>query len=155
MSAPVSCVEVCEEIAGLRGLGVWQALDAYRDQGRRASVAELTGAGGAGYYLRQVALESVVAEWMRVGAVISAHHALLAGAEVGEVAAAMGCSCSVLIRRWCSWAQGQAALGRRVPGLGLTAEVFAVVEGRLAGVCDGCAGTGHEEMGTHVGSPDS
>lgn len=146
MSGSLSCVDAGAEIAGLRGLGVWQALDAYRDQGCRASVAELTGAGGPGYYLRQVALESVVAEWMRIGAVISAHHALLAGAGVGEVAAAMGCSCTVLIRRWRSWAEGQVELERRVPGLGLPAEVFAVVEGRLAGVCGGCAGTGDEDV---------
>jgi hypothetical protein len=148
-------VDVCEEIAALRGLGVWQALDVYRDEGRRASVAELTGAGGPGYYVRQVALEPVVAEWMRVCAVISAHHAVLAGADVGEVAAAMGCSCRTLIRRWRSWAEGQVELGRRVPGLGLTVEVFALVQGHLAGVCDGCAGIGHEVMGTHVGSPHS
>jgi hypothetical protein len=155
VSAPVSCVNACGEIAELRGLGVFEALDAYRDEGCRASVAELTGAGGPGYYLRQLALASVVAEWMRVGAVISAHHALLAGAGVGEVAAAMGCLCPVLIRRWRSWAEGQAELERRVPGLGLSAEVFALVEARLAGVCDGCAGTGHEDVGRHVGSPYS
>jgi hypothetical protein len=92
---------------------------------------------------------------MRVGAVISAHHALLAGAGMGEVAAAMGCSCSTLIRRWRSWAEGQVELERRIPGLGLSAEAFVVVEARLAGICDGCVGTGHEDVGMHVGSPHS
>lgn len=77
------------------------------------------------------------------------------GAACEEIAAAMGCSCSVLIRRWRSWAEGQGELARRVPGLGLAEGAFALVEGRLAGVCDGCAGTGHEQMGTHVGSPRS
>lgn len=139
MSASSSCRDVCEEIAGLRGLGVWQALDTYRDEGRRAGLAELTGGGGPGYYLRQVALESLVAEWMRVGAAIDAHRALLAGAGVGEVAAAMGCSCEVLASRWRVWAEGQAELGRRSPGLGMTPEVFALVEARLAEACDGCA----------------
>jgi hypothetical protein len=76
--------------------------------------------------------------------VISAHRALLAGADVGEVPAAMGCSCSVLIRRWRSWAEGQGELARQVPGLGLAEEAFALVEGRLAGVCDGCVETGRE-----------
>ena len=155
MSVSVSCMDACGEIAGLRGLGVWAALDAYQVQASRAGVAELTGGGGPGYYLRQVALESVVVEWMRVSGVISAHHALLAGAGVGEVAAAMGCSCSTLICRWRSWAEGQVELARRVPGLGLTAAAFALVEGRLGGVCDGCVETGHEQMSRHVGSPHS
>lgn len=155
MSASVSWVDACGEIVELRNLGVWQALDAYQDEGRRASVAELTGAGEPGYYLRQVALESVVAEWMRVGAVISAHRALLAGARAAEVAAAMGCSCTELTRRWRSWAEGQVQLARRVPGLGLSGEVFALVEARLAGVCDDCVEAGHEQVGTHVGSPRS
>ena len=56
----------------------------------------------------------------------------------------MGCSCSVLIRRWRSWAEGQGELARQVPGLGLAEEAFALVEGRLAGVCDGCVETGRE-----------
>lgn len=116
---------------------------------------DLQGAGGAHYYLRQVALESVVAEWMRVGAVISAHRALLAGARAAEVAAAMGCSCRELTRRWRSWAEGQAQLSQRIPGIGLTGEAFALVEDRLARVCDDCVEAGHEQVGTHVGSPRS
>ena len=146
MTGSLSCGIAAAEIAGLRDLGVWQALDAYQDQARRASVAELTGAGGAGYYLRQVALESVVGEWMRVGAVSSAHRALLAGADVGEVAAALGCSCTTLAGLWRAWAGGQAELARQVPGVGLSAAAFAVVQARLAGGCDGCAAGGCEVM---------
>jgi hypothetical protein len=56
----------------------------------------------------------------------------------------MGCSCTDLARVWRAWAVGQVELGRRIPGVGVTAEVFAAVEARLGVVCARCSAAGPE-----------
>lgn len=131
--------------AGLReAIGAWCAgLDA-------ASAAELAGAGGAGYCLRQAALESVIAQRMAARAVVSIHRALLAGATLAQVADVAGMTCAEAAERWRSWADGQRRLGRQVPGLGLSEREFL----RAAAVIEAdAAACGHAGGKTQIGSP--
>ena len=106
---------VCE----IRELGFWQALEALDADVRAASARELTGGGSPAYYLRQAALESVIAERMRIRAVISVHRALLGGVPVAEIAHVTDSTCEDVARRWRAWADGQRRLDIRYPGLGL------------------------------------
>jgi hypothetical protein len=112
---PGGRVSVCE----IRDLSVWQALRIFDEDFRRASMAELTGAGSVAYCLRQAALEMVIAEQMRVRAVISVHRALLGGVSVSEVAHVIGSSCADVARQWRDWAEGQRHLNTLYPRLGL------------------------------------
>jgi hypothetical protein len=148
---------------------VWQALDAYRDGLVSATVAQISGDGDAGYFLRQAGLESVIAERMRVRSVISAHRALRAGAGVGEVAAAMGCTPQGFALAWSSWAGGQVRLRAELAGLGLSRREYEQVAAVVAHGCRGETQSGAEgvsgekwqpwdradEAGGHVGSPGS
>jgi hypothetical protein len=103
----------------MRDLGVWEAMDAYQVAFAAATVAELAGQGGAAYHVRQAALETVMADQLRVCAVISIHRALLAGASVGEVAHVLGRSPAEVAVRWRNWADGQLRLNAQCPGLGV------------------------------------
>jgi hypothetical protein len=119
MTAPVSDRAPVIDVRRIRELGEWEALDAYRAECAAASVEELTGRGSAAFYLRQVALEAVIAERMRVRGTISIHRALLAGASVPEIADVMDASCEQIAERWRSWADGQRHLRQRFPLLGI------------------------------------
>jgi hypothetical protein len=98
---------------------VWEAIDAYGAGLAAATVAELTGTGSAGYYLRQVALESVIAQAMAARAAASIHYGLLAGAAPAQIADAMGITGAEVARRWRAWADGQRRLEECCPGLGM------------------------------------
>jgi hypothetical protein len=107
--------------AEVRELDMWQALQALQQGFDAASVAELTGGGSAAYYVRQAGLETVVANRMRVWAVISVHRAVRAGASVVELAQVTGWTCEQVAERWRAWADGQRRLDERCPGLGMSA----------------------------------
>jgi hypothetical protein len=107
------------KVCGIRELGGWEAMDAYRAAFDAVSADELTGRGGAAYYVRQAALETVITGRMRVCTVISIHHALLAGVSVGELAHVLGSSRRDVAERWRGWADGQLGLNARCPGLGM------------------------------------
>ena len=119
---------------GAGELDVWQALEVLQRDFEAASVAELTGHGSAGYYVRQAGLEMVVAERMRMWAAISVHRALRAGASVVELAQATGLTCEQVAERWRAWADGQWRLNERCPGLGMRAGEYADVVAALAGL---------------------
>jgi len=106
--------------AGAVPANLWEAIDAYGAGLAAASAAELTGTGGAGYYLRQVALESVIARAMAARAAASIHYGLLAGAAPGQLADAMGVTGAEVARAWRGWADGQRCLRERCPGLGMS-----------------------------------
>jgi hypothetical protein len=114
-------------------MDLWQALEVLQRDFEAASVAELTGHGSAGYYVRQAGLEMVVAVRMRVWAAISMHRALRTGASVVELAQATGLTCEQLAERWRAWADGQRRLDERCPGLGMPAGEYADVVATLAG----------------------
>lgn len=146
---------------GVRDVGVWEAMDAYQAAFAAATAEELAGQGGAAYHVRQVALETVIAEGMRVWAVISIHCALLAGASVGEVAHVLGSSPAEVAERWRGWADGQLRLNTQCPGLGVGRREYDQVAAALrAGssvggtdeevVCRDCQGES-----TQIGSPRS
>jgi hypothetical protein len=148
-------------VCGVRGVGVWVAMDAYQAAFAAATAEELAGQGGAAYHVRQVALETVIAEGMRVCAVISMHRALLAGASVGEVAHVVGSSPAEVAERWRGWADGQLRLNAQCPGLGVGRREYdqvaaALRAGSSAGssggevVCRDCQGES-----TQIGSPRS
>jgi hypothetical protein len=122
-------VEACR----VRGWGLGEALDAFGAALAGSSARELAGDGDAGYYLRQVALQNVVAERMRIGAVIDIHRALVAGAGPVEVAHVLGVSAAEVAGRWRAWAEGQRRLRDRFPGLGLGREEYEQVAALLAG----------------------
>lgn len=105
---------------GTAPAGLREAIDGYYAGLAAASAAELAGAGSAAYYLRQAALESVIAERMAACAAVSVHRALLAGATLAQVADATGVTSAEAAARWRSWADGQRRLGQQVPGLGLS-----------------------------------
>jgi hypothetical protein len=108
-------IKVCD----VRELGGWEAMDAYRAAFTAANADELTGRGSAVYYVRQPALETVIARRMRVRAVISIHHALLTGISLGEIVAhVLGSSRSDVAKRWRSRSDGQLGLNAQCPGLG-------------------------------------
>jgi hypothetical protein len=106
---------VCE----IREFGFWQALEILDAEFRAVSARELTGGGSPAYYLRQVALESVIADRARIRALISIHRALLGGVLAAEIAHVIGSACEDVARRWRAWADGQRRLDARYPGLGL------------------------------------
>jgi hypothetical protein len=133
-------------VCGIRDLGEWEAMDAYQSAFAAASADELTGEGGAVYLLRQAALETVIADRMRVRAVISIHRALLAGVSVGEIAHVLGVSRAEVAERWCRWADGQLGLNARCPGLGLGRREYE----RAAAVL-GAASTGRGAVEGFVG----
>ena len=95
-------------------------MDAYRAAWATATVAELTGRGEAAFYVRQAALETVIADRMRVNATISIHRALLAGASVEAIAHVLGSSSGEIVQRWRGWADGQRRLNTECRGLGLS-----------------------------------
>ncbi len=146
-------------VCGIRELGGWEAMDAYRAAFAAASAGELTGRGSAAYYVRQAALETVIAARMRVRTVISIHHALLAGVSVGEIAHVLGSSRRDVAERWCSWADGQLGLNAQCPGLGLGQreydQVAALIEADSSGQGSGggLGGCACQEMVTQIGSP--
>jgi hypothetical protein len=107
-------------VCGIIDLSEWEAMDAYRAALITASVDELSGRGDAAYYLRQAALETVIARRMFVGATISIHRALLSGLSVEEIAHVLGTSPAEVAERWCSWAEGQVLLNAHCRGLGLS-----------------------------------
>jgi hypothetical protein len=113
-------------------LDVWRAVEVLQRDFAAASVAELTGGRGAGYYLRQAGLEMAVADRMRVRAVISMHRAVRAGASVAELTQATGLSCEQVAARWRGWADGQRRLGEGCPGLGISAGEYDQVAAVLA-----------------------
>jgi hypothetical protein len=146
-------------VCGIRELGGWEAMGAYRAAFAAASAEELTGRGGAAYYVRQAVLETVIAARMRVRATISIHHALLAGVSVGEIAHVLGSSRRDVAERWRSWADGQLGLNAQCLGLGMGQREYdqvAAVMGADAsdqgsdGGLGGCACRG---MDTQIGSP--
>lgn len=107
--------------SGVVPADVWEAVGAYRAGLAAASPAELAGSGSAGYYLRQVALEAVIAQRMAARAAASIHYGLLAGAAPAQIADAMGVSSAEVAGRWRCWAGGQRHLELWCPGLGLSA----------------------------------
>ena len=100
--------------------GLREAIDVYYAGTAEGVAVELAWADDARYWLRQAALESVIAQRMAVRAVLSIHRALLAGATLAQVADAAGMTCAEAAERWRSWADGQRQLRRQVPGLGLS-----------------------------------
>ena len=60
-------VQACQ----VRDWGLREALEAFDAALAASSARELAGGGDAGYYLRQVALQNAVADWMRIGATVS------------------------------------------------------------------------------------
>lgn len=146
-------------VCRIRELGGWEAMDAYRVAFAAASAEELTGRGSAAYYVRQAALETVIARRMRVRTVISIHHALLAGVSVGEIAHVLGSSPADVAECWRSWADGQLGVNAQCPGLGMGQreydQVAAVIGADSSGQgsgggLGGCACPG---MDTQIGSP--
>jgi hypothetical protein len=105
------------------GLGLREAVDVYRGAVAAATAGELLGAGGAAFCLRLAALETTIAHRAAVHAVISIHRALLAGAEVGQIADATGLSRDQVAARWAEWAGGQVRLRGRA-GIGMTGEEY-------------------------------
>jgi hypothetical protein len=128
------------EACRVRDVGLREALDAFGAALAASSARELAGGGDAGYYLRQVALQEVVAGRMRAGATVGIHRALVAGAGPAEVAHVLGVSVTQVADRWRAWAAGQRRLRDRCPGLGLGRDEYEQVAAVLAG--DGGNGPG-------------
>jgi hypothetical protein len=123
--------------AGLAGdLGLWEAVALLQDAVGAASVAELTGGGSAGWYLRRAALEAVIERRIVAHAVISIHRALLAGATVPQIAQATGLSRGQVAARWAAWAGGQVRLGERA-GAGMAPQEYQ----RAAAAITACGAT--------------
>jgi hypothetical protein len=146
-------------VCGIRELGGWEAMDAYRAAFDAASADELTGRGGGAYYVRQAGLETVITRRIRVRTVISIHHALLAGVSVGEIAHVLGSSRRDVAERWRGWADGQRGLNAQCPGLGLGQreydQVAVVIGTELSdhGSDGGLGGCACQGMDTQIGSP--
>ena len=117
-------------------LGLWEAVALLQDAAGAATVAELTGGGSAGWYLRQAALEAMIGRRIAVHAVISIHRALLAGAGMPQIAQATGLSRSQVAARWAAWAGGQVRLRERT-GTGMAPEEYQ----RAAAVITACGAT--------------
>lgn len=120
--------------AAAGGMGLREAVAAYRGAVDAAAAAELAGGGDATFYLHLAALETAIADRAGVRAVISIHRALLAGAPAGQVAEVTGLTAGRVAARWASWADGQVRLRERA-GTGMTPEG----DGRAAAVLDGRA----------------
>lgn len=149
----------CEIVPACRvqDFGLREALEAFGAALGGSSVRELAGDGDARYYLRQAALQNVVAERMRTGAVIDVHRALVAGAAPAEVAHVLGVSVTEVAGRWRAWAEGQRQLREVCPGLGLGRGEHEQVAAVLAGAGDngpgrftGCSCPGGDAQ---IGSP--
>jgi hypothetical protein len=144
---------------GVREMGIWEALDAYQAAFTAASAAELIGRGTGDYYVRQAALESVIADRMRVCAVISMHRALLAGVSVDELAHVLGTRHADVAERWRGWADGQRRLNSQCPGLGIGQREYEQVAAALEpAASSGGAATGFvccscQAKDTQIGSP--
>jgi hypothetical protein len=140
---------------GIVPAGLWEAIDAYDAGLAAASPAQLTGAGDAGYYLRQAALETAIAQRMAARAAASIHCGLLAGATLAQIADAAGMSNAEVAACWRAWADGQRQLEQRCPGLGVSEREYqraAVVV--AAGAASGSLpGSGHAGGRTQIGSP--
>lgn len=130
-------------VCAIRDLGVWEAMEAYRAGFAVASAAELAGAGGAAYCVRQAALETAIADRMRIDAVISIHRALAAGASVAELAHVLGTSGTDIVERWRAWAEGQVRLNAQCPGLGIEEREYA----RVAAGIDAAPSSSHDTGG--------
>jgi len=128
-------------VSAAAGMGLWEAVDGYRDAIDAATAAELTGAGDAAFYLCLAALEAAIADRAAVRAVISIHRALLAGAGVRQIAGVTGLCADQVAARWTQWADGQVRLRERT-GIGMTREEH----DRAAAVLAGRAGTGADEL---------
>jgi len=111
------------------GMGLWEAVAAYRGAVDAATAAELAGGGDAAFYLHRAALETAIADRAAVRAVISIHRALLAGALAEQIADVTGVTADQVAARWASWADGQVRLRERI-GTGMTREEY----GRAAAV---------------------
>ena len=55
---------------------------------------------------------------------ISTHRALLAGAQVTQIAQVTGLSRAKVAVRWAAWADGQVRLGERATGLGMPRQEY-------------------------------
>jgi hypothetical protein len=119
-----------------------EAIEAWYDGLAAEGAGELAGGGSAGHWLRQAALESLIAQRMAAWAVVSIHRALLAGATLPQAADAAGITCAQAAERWRSWADGQRQLRRQVPGLGLGEDDYL----RAASVIEADAAAAHREM---------
>lgn len=114
------------------GMGLREAVDAYRDAMDAATAAELAGGGSAAFYLQLAALETAVADRAAVYAVISIHRALLAGTAVGQIADVTGLTADQVTARWAAWADGQVRLREQI-GTGMTREDYDRAAAVLAG----------------------
>ncbi len=79
-------------------------------------------------HLAELAYMSALSAWLRRWQPIDIHGALLAGARLEDVAAALGSSIEEAFRRWHEWASGQrkfAVAGK----LGITEEEYTTVAG--------------------------
>ena len=118
--------------AAAAGMGLREAVDAYRDAMDAATAAELTGGGSAAFCLHLAALETAIADRAAVHAVISIHRALLAGAAAGQIADATGLTADQVTARWASWADSQVRLREQI-GTGMTREEYSRAAAALAG----------------------
>lgn len=146
-------VQACQ----VRDWGLREALEAFDAALAASSARELAGGGDAGYYLGQVALQNAVAGWMRIGATIDIHRALVRGAAPAEVAHVLGASVTEVAGRWRTWAEGQRRLRDWCPGLGLGRDEYEQVAAVLADAGDnrpgqftGCSCRGEDAQ---IGSP--
>jgi hypothetical protein len=83
------------------------------------------------HHLEDLALMTVVAEWLTRWQPISMHRAIVAGATPDQVAKAAGASVRDVFERWEDWADGQRGLiigGRPA----MDAEVYEIVRSRFA-----------------------
>ncbi len=84
------------------------------------------------FHLTELALSAAVVAWWSRWQPISMHRAFLAGASLGEVAAAAGATETEVYGRWSDWAERQSntVIARRA---GVDANELAAIRGRLAG----------------------
>jgi hypothetical protein len=140
---------------GIVPTGLWEAIDAYDAGLAAASPAELTGAGDVGYYLRQAALETAIAQRMAARGAASIHYGLLAGARLAQIADAAGMSNAEVAACWQAWADGQRHLEQWCPGFGVSEREYqraaAVVAAGAA--ADSLPGSGHAGGRPQIGSP--
>ena len=114
------------------GMGLSEAVAAYRSVVDAATAAELRGGGSAAFYLHLAALETAIADRAGVYAVISIHRALLAGAAAGQVAEVTGLRADQIAARWTEWADSQVWLRERT-GTGMSREEYGRAAAVLAG----------------------
>jgi hypothetical protein len=135
-------------VSGIVPGSLREALDAYDAGLAAASPAELAGAGGVGYYLRQAALETAIAQRMMARAAVSIHCGLLAGATLAQIADATGMSSAQVAACWRAWADGQRRLEQRCPGLGVSEREY-----QRAAAAAGEGAGGRAGGATRIGSP--